>query len=115
MRLRWSRMAPQLALTPAVAVTLVAFIGSILWTIYMSFTRSRRFPEYGIDWSEWGRQYERLFKDDGWTTSLQNLVILALGSALAIVFGFILAAMVDARSAARASSAPSSSTRSPSR
>ena len=95
MLMRWSRIAPQLALTPALAITAIAFIGSILWTIYLSFTRSRRLPEYTIDWSEWGRQYERLFRDAGWEISLRNLIVLGLGSALAIVFGFILAAMID--------------------
>ena len=95
MRLRWSRITPQLALTPALVVTAVAFIGSILWTIYLSFTRSRRLPDYTIDWSEWGRQYDRLFRDNGWEISLRNLIILGIGSALAIVFGFILAAMID--------------------
>ena len=49
MAVRWSRLAPQLALTPALAVTLVGFVGSIGWTVYMSFTRSRRFPDYAID------------------------------------------------------------------
>ena len=95
MTFRWSRWSPQLALVPAGLVTLVAFIGAILWTVYLSLTRSRRLPEYEINWSEWGRQYERLFKDDAWLISLQNLIVLGLGSALAIVFGFILAAMID--------------------
>ena len=95
MRPRWSRITPQLALTPALVVTAVAFIGSILWTVYLSFTRSRRLPDYTIDWSEWGRQYARLFRDNGWEISLKNLIILGIGSALAIVFGFILAAMID--------------------
>jgi glucose/mannose transport system permease protein len=95
MVIRWSRWSPQLALLPALAITLVAFVGAILWTIFLSFTRSRRFPEYLIDWSDWGRQYERLFKDDGWQIALKNLVILGLGSFLAIVFGFILAALID--------------------
>jgi glucose/mannose transport system permease protein len=95
MTFRWSRWSPQLALVPAGLVTLVAFIGAILWTVYLSLTRSRRLPEYEIDWSEWGRQYDRLFKDDAWLISLQNLIVLGLGSALAIVFGFILAAMID--------------------
>ena len=54
MAVRWSRAAPQLALTPAVAITLIAFFGAILWTIYMSFTKSRRFPDYTIDPAEWG-------------------------------------------------------------
>jgi glucose/mannose transport system permease protein len=92
---RWSRWSPQLALTPSLAITAIAFVGAIGWTVYMSLTRSRRFPEYGIDWGDWGRQYGRLFRDDGWQISLQNLVILGVGSTLAIVFGFILAAMID--------------------
>ena len=62
---------------------------------WLSLTRSRRVPEYEIDWSEWTRQYERLFNDAGWAISLHNLVILGIGSALAIVFGFVLAAMID--------------------
>lgn len=95
MSIRWSRWSPQLALTPALAVTAVAFVGAIAWTVYMSLTRSRRFAEYEIDWSEWSRQYERLFKDDGWIVSLKNLVILGIGSTLAIVFGFLLAALID--------------------
>jgi glucose/mannose transport system permease protein len=95
MTLRWTRISPQIALTPAVIVTLVAFIGSIFWTIHLSFTRSRRVPEYGIDWSDWLRQYERLFQDAGWAISLKNLIVLGIGSTLAIVFGFILAAMID--------------------
>jgi glucose/mannose transport system permease protein len=95
MTFRWSRWSPQLALVPAVLVTLVAFIGAIIWTIYLSLTRSRRLPEYTIDWSEWSRQYERLFADDAWAISLKNLITLGLGSALAIVFGFILAAMIN--------------------
>jgi len=95
MTLRWTKLSPQIALTPAVIVTLVAFIGSIFWTIYLSFTRSRRVPEYGIDWSDWLRQYERLFQDAGWAISLKNLVVLGIGSTLAIAFGFVLAAMID--------------------
>ena len=49
MAIRWSRASPQIALTPALVVTFVCFFGAILWTIYMSFTNSRRFPDYAID------------------------------------------------------------------
>ena len=95
MAIRMSKLAPRLALTPALAITFVAFFLSILWTIYMSFTRSRRLPEYGINLAEWSRQYGRLFNDGAWATSLKNLVILGLGSTLAIVFGFLLAALIN--------------------
>jgi glucose/mannose transport system permease protein len=95
MAFRWSRWSPQLALTPAVAVTTVAFAGAIGWTIWMSLTRSRRFADYAINWAEWPRQYNRLLNDDIFINALKNMVVLGVGSLLAIVFGFILAAMID--------------------
>jgi glucose/mannose transport system permease protein len=95
MAFRWSRWSPQFALIPAVTVTLVAFVGSIGWTAIMSLTRSKRFPDFTIDWSDWDRQYVRLFHDEGWAQSLRNMGVLGVGSGLAIVFGFILAAMID--------------------
>lgn len=95
MAVKMSWLAPRVALTPALAVTFVAFFLSIVWTIYMSFTRSRRLPDYGIDFADWSRQYDRLFKDGAWATSLSNLIILGLGSMLAIGFGFLLAVLVN--------------------
>ena len=35
------------------------------------------------------------FSDGVWMTSLRNVIVLAIGSALAIVLGFILAAMIE--------------------
>jgi len=95
MALKMSWVAPRLALTPALLVTFVAFFLSIVWTIYMSFTKSRRLPDYFIDPVEWARQYNRLFNDSAWATSLTNLIILGLGSMLAIAFGFLLAVLVN--------------------
>lgn len=95
MAVRWSRWSPQVALIPSVAVTVVAFIGAIVWTVYLSFTESKRFPDYTIDPERWARQYERLLKDKGWSIALNNLIVLGLGSFLAIIFGFVLAAMID--------------------
>jgi glucose/mannose transport system permease protein len=95
MAVRWSRVSPVVALSPAVATTAVAFAGAIGWTIFMSFTRSRRLPEYVVNFSEWGRQYERLFKDDAWTIALKNLLVLGVGSCLAIGVGFILAVLIN--------------------
>jgi glucose/mannose transport system permease protein len=94
MTLRWSRLAPDLALLPAAAVTAVCFVGGIGWTLWVSLTRSRRLPEYAIA-DEPLRQYQRLFADPGWIISLKNIWILGLGSALAIVLGFVLAAMIE--------------------
>lgn len=92
MTIRWSRLAPQLALSPSVAVTVFVFLGGICWTIYLSFTASRRFPDYTLVGF---RQYVRLFKDAAWIVSLENAVIFAIGSLASIALGFILAALID--------------------
>ena len=92
MGIRWSRVTPHLAVAPAALLTLVFFIGAIGWTVYLSFTASRRFPDYELIGL---KQYWRLFHDSSWLLSLQNLVIFALGSLLSIVVGFILAALID--------------------
>ena len=92
MTTRWSKLAPQLALSPSVAVTFFVFFGGIGWTIYLSFTASRRFPDYTLVGF---RQYVRLFKDAAWIVSLENAVIFAIGSLASIALGFILAALID--------------------
>lgn len=95
MAIRWSWASPRIALIPALAVTGVAFFGAIVWTVWISFTRSRRYPDYAFNVENLSRQYDRLFGDNAWVTSLQNMLVLAIGSALAIVFGFVLAAMIE--------------------
>jgi glucose/mannose transport system permease protein len=95
MAIRWSRWSPQFALTPAIAVTVVAFVGSICWTIWLSFTRSRRFADYALAVDDPLRQYTRLAHDSIFLGALRNMVVLGVGSLLAIVFGFVLAAMID--------------------
>jgi glucose/mannose transport system permease protein len=92
MAVRWSRVAPQLALTPALAITFIAFFGAICWTVYLSFTASRRFPDYSIVGF---KQYIRLFRDGTWLISLENVVIFGIGSLASIILGFILAALID--------------------
>jgi glucose/mannose transport system permease protein len=92
---RRRRIAPQLALLPALVVVLVAYVGTMLWTIWISFTRSRLLPVNdfaGID------QYVRLFSDARWLVSVQNLAIfgtLFIGGCL--VLGFLLAVAIDQR------------------
>src|SRR6516162_10288026 len=77
---------------PAVAVTLTAFAGAVLWTIYIFFTNSKRFPDYALTGM---KQYFRLFNDELWIRSLENMLILGVGSLASIVLGFILAALID--------------------
>jgi glucose/mannose transport system permease protein len=92
MKIRWSKVAPQVALMPAIGVTLTAFVGAVIWTIYVSFTNTKRFPDYSIAGL---KQYLRLFSDELWTRSLENMLILGIGSLASIVLGFVLAALID--------------------
>ena len=92
MAVRWSKVAPQLALSPAVLITAIAFFGAISWTVYLSFTKTRQFPDYTlVGW----KQYYRLAHDAAWLVSLKNMVVLGIGSCASIVLGFILAALID--------------------
>jgi glucose/mannose transport system permease protein len=97
MAIRKRRLAPLVALTPAVLITAVAFLGAIVWTVYLSFTDSRIFPSYAIA-DNWSRQYERLLYDDAWGVALENVLTLSAGGALAIALGFVIAAMVERES-----------------
>ena len=77
-----------------VTVALVIFVGCTIWTIYHSFTRSRLLPSpdkwVGLD------NYERLWSENRWLISIENLAIYGICSLiLSFVIGFILAALLD--------------------
>jgi glucose/mannose transport system permease protein len=97
MAFRRTKLAPLVALTPAVLITAVAFLGAIVWTVYLSFTDSRIFPKYALA-ANWSRQYERLLYDKAWAGALGNVLTLSAGGALAIAFGFVVAALVERES-----------------
>jgi glucose/mannose transport system permease protein len=82
-----------LVLLPTWAVVIFLFVGTIIWSIILSFTSSRMFPVYkfvGLD------QYHKLFGTDRWITSLQNITILAvLFLTGTLVIGFVMAAAID--------------------
>jgi glucose/mannose transport system permease protein len=87
--------APHLALLPAVLVVLVAYVGTMLWTIWISFTSSRLLPVN--DFVGW-EQYARLFSDARWLLSVQNMVVFGLiFIAGCLVLGFLLAVAIDQR------------------
>ena len=86
------RHAATLAALPVLVAALLFYFGSTLWSVVMSFTASKIFPDMtfvGL------RQYLRLSQDDLWSLSLHNLVIFALGSLLSLVLGFILAVLLE--------------------
>jgi glucose/mannose transport system permease protein len=90
------RHAASIAVLPVFVITLVFYFGSTIWSVVMSFTASKVFPDMtfvGL------RNYARLFKDDLWYMSLQNLGVFALGILGSLVLGFFLAVLLDGRAA----------------
>jgi glucose/mannose transport system permease protein len=86
-------LALHAALLPLAVTTLLAYIGSVVWSIWISFTPSKLLPR-----NEWVglMQYERLFETDRWIVSMQHLGLLALvyiGGVL--VLGTLMAIFID--------------------
>jgi glucose/mannose transport system permease protein len=90
-----SRIAPKLALAPALVILVLCFYGSIAWTAYISFTRSGFLPSYQFTGL---LQYTRLFSNERWTTAYGNMFI--FGSLLVcttLAIGIALAILLDAQ------------------
>lgn len=86
---------PKLVLAPSFLVTLFFVYGFILWTTYLSFTKSRFMPVVALDGL---RPYERLWANPNWWTSLENLFIFSvLYIGLATFLGMLLAILLDQR------------------
>ncbi|MEH6728390.1 MAG: sugar ABC transporter permease [Hyphomicrobiales bacterium] len=72
---------------------MVVFVGATLWTVYHSFTKSKLLPSnkfVGLD------QYERLWSQNRWLISIENLAIYGICSMIfSLIIGFLLAAMLD--------------------
>ena len=81
------------ALLPMGITVLLAYIGSILWTIRISLSNSKMLPR-----SDWAgiTQYVNLFTSDRWGTALINMGLFGLFFITgALVLGFLLAVFVD--------------------
>jgi glucose/mannose transport system permease protein len=91
--LRIRHLTAKAVLTPTVLVMAVCFYGAILWTIYISFTRSSLVPNYGF---EGLFQYVRLFNTARWYTAFGNMFVFGgLFIAAALVLGTLLAVLID--------------------
>ncbi|WP_306262119.1 carbohydrate ABC transporter permease [Pararhizobium sp. IMCC21322] len=86
-------MSAKIAAIPMVLTALVVFVGATLWTVFHSFTNSKLLPNsklVGLD------QYERLWSQNRWLISIENLAIYGICSMIfSLVIGFLLAAMLD--------------------
>lgn len=97
MKARLIRLSRQLvswtALLPMALTVLVAYLGTVLWSLKVSLTNSRTFPsdEYvGL------AQYQRLFDNDRWLLSLENLALYGvLFIVICMLLGFLLAVFID--------------------
>lgn len=81
------------AMLPLLLTAVVAYLASTIWTIGLSFTASRMFPNSRfVGWA----QYELLFNNERWSLSLDNLLVFA-GTAIvaSTVLGFLLAVFID--------------------
>jgi glucose/mannose transport system permease protein len=88
------RHAASLAVLPVLVIALIFYFGSAIWSMVMSLTPSKVFPDMtfvGL------RQYLRLFNDNLWILSLRNLLIFAIGGIGSLVLGFILAVLLDGK------------------
>lgn len=86
-------MSAKIAAIPMVLTALVIFVGATLWTVFHSFTKSKLLPStkfVGLD------QYERLWSQNRWLISVENLAIYGFCSMVfSLTIGFLLAAMLD--------------------
>ena len=82
-----------LVLLPTWAIVLVAYVGTMVWTVKISFTASKLLPvDVYVGWD----QYRRLFETSRWLVSLQNIVIFGILFILwCLVVGFLLAVALD--------------------
>src|SRR5688572_2952398 len=81
------------ALLPMLLTVCVAYLGSFAWTFYVSLTSSRSIATNKLVGMA---QYERLFDNERWLLSLNNLALFGVLFILAcMVIGFLLAAAID--------------------
>ncbi|WNC92250.1 sugar ABC transporter permease [Paraburkholderia sp. FT54] len=87
--------AAWLALLPMVLTVVFAYLGTMVWTARVSLSNSRTFPSG--DFAGF-TQYARLFNNDRWLLSLQNIVIYGACFIVAcMVIGLLLAIFIDQR------------------
>ncbi|KGM32755.1 carbohydrate ABC transporter permease [Inquilinus limosus] len=91
--LRIRYLTAKAVVTPTVLVMATCFYGTILWTIYISFTRSSLVPNYDFAGVA---QYVRLFSTARWYTAFGNMFVFGgLFIAGALVLGTLLAVLID--------------------
>ena len=86
---------PRIVLSPTVLAAVIFIYGFIVWTAWISMTRSGLLPRYKLAGF---LQYIKLFQSDRWWVASRNLAIFgSLFIFFCIVFGLILAILLDQR------------------
>ncbi|MFC0168321.1 carbohydrate ABC transporter permease [Pseudoduganella danionis] len=86
-------LAAYLALLPMAATVLLAYLGTMLWTARVSVSSSRTFPNSDFVGAA---QYIRLFNNERWLLSLQNIALYGVLFIIAcLAIGFLLAVFID--------------------
>ena len=92
-KVRAGQLSAGVALLPLALIVLVAYVGTVLWSLRVSLTNARTFPSdvyVGL------AQYERLFQNERWLLSLNNLALYGLlFISLSMVLGLLLAVFID--------------------
>src|SRR3982074_1530650 len=90
-----SRLAVGLALSPAMLIVVVAYLGCTAWTVWISLTASRMLPNstfVGL------YQYASLMGNERWQVSVANLAVFGtLFLVASLALGFLLAVAIDQR------------------
>ncbi|MFS2135087.1 carbohydrate ABC transporter permease [Duganella sp. Dugasp56] len=85
--------AAYIAMIPMALTVLLAYLGTMLWTARVSVSSSRTFPASDFVGAS---QYIRLFNNERWLLSLQNVVVYGvLFITACLVIGFLLAVFID--------------------
>jgi glucose/mannose transport system permease protein len=91
--MRKRKLSAYIALFPAFVIVLFAYVVTVVWNIWISFTDSKLLP---VNVFVGTKQYERLFTTSRWMISLQNVVIFGILFIIGcLVLGFLLAVALD--------------------
>lgn len=84
---------PKVVLSPTIACIFFFVYGFIIWTAWLSLTKSRLLPRYDIVGFV---QYIKLFESERWWVAIQNLFVFGgLFILFCTVFGLLLAILID--------------------
>ncbi len=91
--MRLENLLPKIVLAPTFVSTIITIYGFILWTAWISFTKSRMLPRYELEGLV---QYVKLFANERWWVASKNLVIFgSLFIGICIIIGLLLAIFLD--------------------